>query len=134
MYNRENSRFYHKKIEAQIQKNKYILKIELSDLKNHDEHLYEKFISNPMEILKVIEEGIKIYVKEKKEEFSNAKDIDWQVSLISDENSKKIRDINSNMVSKIFVINGIIISTTKPYIKASKLKLRCKNCLTTRVI
>ena len=26
MYNRENSRFYHKKIEAQIQKNKYILK------------------------------------------------------------------------------------------------------------
>lgn len=87
-----------------------------------------------MEILKVMEEGIKIYVKEKKEEFSNFKDTDWQVSLVSDENVKKIRDINSNLVSKIFVINGIIISSTKPYIKASKLKLRCKNCLATKII
>jgi DNA replication licensing factor MCM5 len=38
------------------------------------------------------------------------------------------------MVSKLFVVSGIIISTTKPYIKASKLKLRCRNCLATKVV
>jgi len=54
--------------------------------------------------------------------------------LVSDENIKKIRDINSSLVSKIFVINGIIISSTKPYIKASKLKLKCRNCQAIKVI
>jgi DNA replicative helicase MCM subunit Mcm2 (Cdc46/Mcm family) len=38
------------------------------------------------------------------------------------------------MVSKIFVISGIIISTTKPYIKASKLKIKCRNCMAIKVI
>ena len=31
-------------------------------------------------------------------------------------------------MSKLFVISGIIISCTKPYIKASELKIKCKNC------
>jgi DNA replication licensing factor MCM5 len=38
------------------------------------------------------------------------------------------------MISRLFVISGIIISSTKPYIKASKLKLQCKNCLNTKNI
>ena len=38
------------------------------------------------------------------------------------------------MISKLFVISGIIISSTKPYIKASKLKLQCKSCLNTKTI
>ena len=45
-----------------------------------------------------------------------------------------MREINSSLVSKIFVVSGIIISTTKPYIKASKLKLRCRNCMATKII
>lgn len=32
------------------------------------------------------------------------------------------------MVSRMFVVGGIVISATKPYIKASKLKIQCKNC------
>ncbi len=31
-------------------------------------------------------------------------------------------------MQKIFVIQGIIISTTKPFIKASVLKLKCRDC------
>jgi len=37
-----------------------------------------------MDTLKIMENAIKIYVKEKKEEFSNVKDTEWQVSLVSD--------------------------------------------------
>jgi DNA replicative helicase MCM subunit Mcm2 (Cdc46/Mcm family) len=39
-----------------------------------------------------------------------------------------LREITSVYVQKLFVIQGIIISATKPYIKASKLKLKCKDC------
>ena len=67
----------------QIQKNKYVLPLELSDLKAYDEHLYERFISSPMEILRVMEDGVRSYVKEKREEFS-AKDEEWQVAVRSD--------------------------------------------------
>jgi len=38
------------------------------------------------------------------------------------------------MVSKMFVISGIIISSTKPFIKASKLKLQCKGCQSIKII
>jgi DNA replication licensing factor MCM5 len=38
------------------------------------------------------------------------------------------------MISRLFVVSGIIISSTKPYIKASKLKLQCKSCLNTKTI
>lgn len=53
---------------------------------------------------------------------------------MSNEHPVKIRDIKSNMVSKMFVIKGIIISTTKPYIKASRLKIQCRNCANTKTI
>ncbi len=133
-FSRENTRIYHRQLSLQIQKNRYVLYLELNDLKSYEEQLFEKFISTPLDILKVMEDGVRSYVKEKREEFPNAKDEEWQVSIRSDEFPKKIRDITSNLVSKIFVVSGIIISTTKPYIKASKLKLKCRNCMATKVV
>jgi DNA replicative helicase MCM subunit Mcm2 (Cdc46/Mcm family) len=60
--------------------------------------------------------------------------VQWQVVIISDEIPKKLREVNSTLVSKVFVVSGIIISTTKPYIKASKLKIKCKNCQLVKII
>lgn len=62
------------------------------------------------------------------------KNDDWQVVLLSDDHPIKIRDIHSNLVSRLFVISGIVISTTKPYIKASKLKIQCRTCANTKNI
>ena len=87
-----------------------------------------------MDMLKVMEEGVRLYLLEKRGEFPNARDEEWQVSVRSDENPRKMREIDSSLVSKMFVVSGIIISATKPYIKASKLKLMCKNCLATRFV
>lgn len=39
-----------------------------------------------------------------------------------------LRQVTSHLVGKMFVVQGIIISTTKPYIKASKLKIQCRGC------
>ena len=38
------------------------------------------------------------------------------------------------MVSRLFVVSGIIISATKPYIKASRLKIQCKACSNVKTI
>lgn len=45
-----------------------------------------------------------------------------------------LREISSSNVQKLFVIQGIIISATKPYIKASKLKLKCRDCESIRFV
>jgi DNA replicative helicase MCM subunit Mcm2 (Cdc46/Mcm family) len=54
--------------------------------------------------------------------------------LISDDSPKKLREITSVDVQKLLVIQGIIISSTKPFIKASKLKIKCKDCESIRFI
>ena len=53
---------------------------------------------------------------------------EFQLQLISTERPKAIRAVDSNSVSKLIVIRGIVISITKPQIKATKLVLRCSNC------
>lgn len=111
-----------------------MLPVEINDLNAFDEHLYEKLAYNPLEVLKLMEASLRNYLKERKDEYPACPDEDWQVILRSDDNPIKIRDIKSSMVSRLFVISGIIISSTKPYIKASKLKIQCKNCLNTKTI
>jgi DNA replication licensing factor MCM5 len=46
----------------------------------------------------------------------------------SDQNPQKLRNIGSSFVSKIFVVQGIIVTASKPYLKASVLKIQCKSC------
>lgn len=53
----------------------------------------------------------------------------WQVMVRSDQISRKLREIGNSLVGKLFVIQGIIVSCTKPYIKASAMKVQCKTCL-----
>jgi DNA replicative helicase MCM subunit Mcm2 (Cdc46/Mcm family) len=62
-FNRDNTRPYHRQLSAQIHKNKHVLPLELSDLKGYDEQLYEKLIASPMEMLRVMEEGARNYVR-----------------------------------------------------------------------
>ena len=82
-----------------------------------------------------MEEAVKSYVIERKNEFSNYDGTSpWQVCIVSDENAKKLREIESKCVNTNFVISGIIISCTKPYIKASILKIKCKSCDLVRTI
>jgi DNA replication licensing factor MCM5 len=111
-----------------------VLGVEVSDLRNYDEQLYEKLDASPLEVLKIMEGAVRSYLKEHRDEFPVNKDEEWQVLLRSDDNALKIRDIKSNLVSRMFVISGIIISCTKPFIKASKLKIQCKSCMSNKTI
>lgn len=85
-FNRDNDRTYHQRISNQLQKKRYVLTLELEDLKNFEEHLYERFMSSPMDILKVMQDGVRSYVKEKREELHHheGRDEEWQVAVRSD--------------------------------------------------
>jgi DNA replication licensing factor MCM5 len=104
-------------------------------LKQAEERLYEKFIAKPLEMLGVMEDAVKAYVIERKQQFFNYDGVNpWQICIQSDENPKRLREIESRLVNSVFTVSGIIISCTKPYIKASELKLKCRNCLLSRTI
>ena len=82
-----------------------------------------------------MEIALKELIMEKRNEFPPYDDkYSWQIVLTSDDSPKILRAITSADVQRLFVIQGIIISSTKPYIKASRLKLKCKDCDSIRFI
>ncbi len=112
-----------------INERKFFLPVHLSHIKAESETLYELFVFDPLEKLKTMEGALKELILERKHEFPPYDDkYAWQIILLSDDAPKMLREITSAYVQKLFVIQGIIISATKPYIKASKLKLKCKDC------
>lgn len=128
-FTKENVRVYHKHIAAMLQQGKHLFTLYLADLKQAEERLYEKLLAKPLDILSVMEEAVKNYVIEKKNEFSSYDGVSpWQVCIISDETPKRLREIQSRLVNCMFVISGIVISCTKPYIKASDLRIKCRSC------
>ena len=133
-FNRDNTLIYKKRIEYQIRSRRYVLPVDVSDLRSFDEQLFDRLTATPLDILGIMEKSVQNYVQERLDEYPLEKIEEWQVVLRSDDHPIRIRDIKSGMVSKMFVISGIIISTTKPYIKASCLKLQCRSCLSHKTI
>lgn len=89
-------------------------------------------MASPNECLPAMEEALSAYAAEREgaiivdgEETNYPM---WQIKLTTDQNPKKLRDIGNSLVGRIFVVQGIIVSCTKPYIKASTLVIQCRNC------
>ena len=68
-FSKDNRRIYHQHLlnAVQQQQKKYYLPVHLSDLKETNESLYEKYVSSPLEMLGVMDEAVKSYVKERNE-------------------------------------------------------------------
>ena len=47
---------------------------------------------------------------------------------------RNLRELKSNDINKLISISGIIVSATKPNLKASRLGLQCKNCRHVKMI
>lgn len=58
----------------------------------------------------------------------------FEVQIRSLEDPRMLRKLDSEMVSKMVVVPGIITSASKSNIKASKLVIRCRNCGDTKEI
>ena len=133
-YTPENTRIYQKRLEMQVRNRRHVLPVEMRDLRGFEEQLYDRLAVAPLDMLTVMEGAVKSYLRERSEEFPSSKGEDWQVAIRSDDHPVRIRDLKSTMISKIFVVAGIIISTTKPFIKASRLKVQCRSCSNVKFI
>ena len=111
-----------------------MLQVELADIKAFEESLYDRFLSSPVQMVSVMEEGVRNYVREKKHEVGEEGDHQWHVTVVSGEEPIGLREISSRTVSRLVVVRGIVISTSKPYIKARRLKIQCKHCTHTQFI
>lgn len=58
----------------------------------------------------------------------------FEVQIRSLENPRMLRNLDSELVGQMIVVPGIITSSSKSQIKASKLSIRCRHCGDTKVI
>jgi DNA replication licensing factor MCM5 len=85
-----------------------------------------------MECLPAMEEALTVYAAEKAGPSVNDEDVleyePWQIMLCSDQNPKKLRELGNSLVNKMLAVQGIVVTCTKPYVKASVLRVQCKTC------
>ncbi|EAK90304.1 DNA replication licensing factor MCM5 like AAA+ ATpase [Cryptosporidium parvum Iowa II] len=72
--------------------------------------------------------------KEISEEEINEIVPDIQLQIVSNQEPTLIRDLRSNVMEKLVTVPGIVIQSSKPQKKASKLKILCRQCKGTRNI
>ena len=59
---------------------------------------------------------------------------DFQFLLKSESQAKSLRELNSNLIGQMVVVQGIVVSASKPSIKASTLAVQCRNCGNVKLI
>lgn len=57
---------------------------------------------------------------------------DIQLQIVSSQEPTLIRDLKSNVMEKLVTVPGIVIQSSRPQKKASKLKILCRHCKATR--
>ena len=76
-----------------------------------------------------MEKAIKEVCFELSVNFKKIEDVpDFQFLLKNYANPRSLRDLTSVNIGQLVVIHGIIVSASKPQIKASKLVVQCRNC------
>ncbi|EEB18421.1 DNA replication licensing factor mcm5, putative [Pediculus humanus corporis] len=110
----------------------YSLEINLQDLSSFDENLAEKLYKQPAEHLPVFEEATKEVADEITHPRPEGEEIvkDVQVLLTSDDNPVVLRNMKSEMISKLVKVSGIIVSASGIRSKATKMSIQCRGCLT----
>ena len=119
----------------QLQKNaregRFYLGILLEHLLAFDEGLCQQLRRMPMKMIPAFEQGIgAVYQNHYHDTISGefAKMPKFQLQINSEENTRTLRDLSSNVMGQLVVCPGIITSTSKPMIKSCTLVIRCSNC------
>ena len=82
-----------------------------------------------------MEKAIKEVCFELSVNFKKIEDVpDFQFLLKNYANPRSLRDLTSVNIGQLVVIHGIIVSASKPQIKASKLVVQCRNCGNIKIV
>lgn len=53
---------------------------------------------------------------------------EFQFLLKTESQARSLRDLNSNLIQSMVVVQGIVVSASKPSVKTSTMALQCRNC------
>ncbi|XP_066992931.2 DNA replication licensing factor Mcm5 [Anabrus simplex] len=123
---------YRDALKRQYNLGQYWLEVNIEDLASFDETLAEKLYKQPTEHLPVFEEAAKEVADEvtapRPEGEETVEDI--QILLSSDANPSSLRDLKSEVVSRLVKIPGIILAASGIRAKATRIGIQCRSCRT----
>lgn len=127
----DNDFVYRNQLRENILSKQFKLTVHSENLISFHDELHQRLFENPKEIIPLFERAITEIAKRNiyltKEEAPSIFP-QCQLILLSNDNKISIRDIESDNVSKIIKISGIIISATMLNSRAAELTLMCRNC------
>ena len=127
----DNDFVYRNQLRENILSKQYKLTVYSEDIISFYDELHQKLIENPKEVIPLFERAITEIAKRNiylTNEDTPVVFPQCQLILLSNEARISIRDIDSDNVSKIIKISGIIINTSMLNSRASELTLMCRNC------
>ena len=127
----DNDFIYRNQLRENILSKQFKLTVHSENLISFHDELHQRLFENPKEIIPLFERAITEIAKRNiylTDEEAPSIFPQCQLILLSNDNKISIRDIDSDNVSKIIKISGIIISTTMLNSRASELTLMCRNC------
>eukprot|EP00164_Ancoracysta_twista_P008827 GFYU01012862.1.p1 GENE.GFYU01012862.1~~GFYU01012862.1.p1 ORF type:complete len:727 (-),score=252.45 GFYU01012862.1:299-2479(-) len=112
---------------------RFYIEVELGHLQGYSQTLCQRIRRSPVETIPLFEEAAKDAISMFLGlDISEVHPI--QVQIRSGANPIDIRRLNSEMVSRLVQIPGIIISASKPEAKATTLHLECKTCQDSKIV
>ena len=130
-YRVENDFLYRNQLRENILSKQFKLTVHSEDLISFHDELHQKLIENPKDVIPLFERAITEIAKRNiylTNEEAPAFFPTCQLILLSNDTKISIRDIDSDSVSKIIKISGIIINASMLNSRASELTLMCRNC------
>merc|ERR1711981_140700 len=108
------------------------INVNLEDLASFDESLADKLYKAPTDYLPLFEEAATEVADEVTSPRPEGEDDveKIQVTLQSEANPSSIRELNSEQVSKLVKIPGIVVAASGIKSKATKINLQCRSCKT----
>lgn len=103
-----------------------VLTIDLEDLNAFDNELFRAIKRNPDDTLLQFEAGARKAFAHLHPEGTVVPE--FQVSLHSSQLPISLRELHSDLIGRLLVIPGIIVSATKPQVKAKTVVAQCKGC------
>ena len=108
---------------------KYFLEVEIEDLAGFDEQLAEKLKKQPTEHFQIFEEAAREVADEITSPRPEGEEMqDIQIVIASNANPTNVRDLKSDMVSRLVKISGVIISASGIKAKTTRITIQCRSC------
>jgi len=111
-----------------IHSQRYFLEIEVRDLANYDGPMQEGLIANPGYYLPLFEEAAKELAQELSAFPPGVEAQSLQVILYWADTPTVIRDLQSDRISRLVAIPGIVINVSKTKCKVIHATLQCRSC------